>query len=161
MSPIINIGPYFFGNFLWTYYFPADSLWTYYIFRDLSMKTLDLSWINFEFTTIFANKLWIHSVLHEKNFGFTISFRQSTFTTFNSIPFFANSLWILQLVCEFTSNLLCSSRIHHECLSRIESLPVHSFSTHYLFREFTFNSLSLSRNQQWFTISLAKSLMTD
>ena len=112
MSPIINIGPCFFGNFLWTYYFPADSLWTYYIFRDLSMKTLDLSWINFEFTTIFANKLWIHSVLHEKNFGFTISFRQSTF---NSIPFFANSLWIPQFVCEFTQ-------------------------IYYMFREFTMNN---------------------
>ena len=48
-----------------------------------------------------------------------------------------------QLVRKFTSNLLCSSRIHHEFISsRIDNLPARWFSIHYLFRESIFNSIS-------------------
>ena len=119
MFRMINIDPYFFGTSLWIYYFSADSLWTYYLFLDFSMKWLDLSWINFEFTIIFLKKLWIHSVLHDKTLKTWNSL--SVFVNPLSIPylfsiwseihyefpnFFANSLLIYYVLRKFTSNLL-------------------------------------------------------
>jgi len=70
-------------------------------------------------------------------------FRESAF---NSISFFVNSLWIPQVDRKITSNLVCSSRIHHEFfLSRIDNLLVRLHLIHYLFRKFTLNSLSSSQ----------------
>ena len=126
------------GNSLWIYYFSADSLWTYYFFLDLSMKTLDLSWINFEFTIIFANKLCIHSVLHEK--------------TLNSLSLFANQHSIQYLFSIW-------SKIHYE----FSNLFSNSLLIYYILRKFTMNSfyreLTISLRVHFpFTIFFANSL---
>ena len=103
-----------------------------------SQNSLNVSWVNYEFTIYFANSLWIHSFFN----SLEIEFRFWEFAIYVAkIPWvhyeftccFPNILWIHYLFRGFTMNFLGISRI---CFEFTINFP-NSLWIYYLFREFT------------------------
>ena len=105
------------------------------------MKSLDLPWINFEFTFSFRESTF-NSISFFAN-SFSIQYLTSISLT---IPFEFSSLWIHHLFSEFTLN----SRIHLQFIFFFAISFANPLRIHFLFREFTLNSLFCVN---WLTIS--------
>ena len=117
--------------FEFTFYFRillwfANILWIYLMFREHTMNSLDVSRIHYQFTVFIVNLVRI-----------PVMFRW--FSEFSWC--LANILRIHYLVCEFTINLLSCSRIYYFFTIFI----VDSSRNHLVFREFTMNSIYISR----------------
>ena len=109
----------FFAKPLWIRYeFAIKSLWNHY---EIKMNSLSASRFLFEFTIFIANSLSVPQI-HLK-----------------STIYFANYLWIQNLLRDFTMNSPSFSQNHCEFTIYFENLLL----IHYLFRDISLNSLSV------------------
>ena len=111
----------------------ANSSRIHLMFHEFIMNSLFISRISYEFTSCFANLLWINGLYRESN---------------------KNSQSVSRIYFVFTMKLLLFSRIYYKFTILIADLS----RIHLLFREFTMNSLSISRIKYKSKFFLANSL---
>ena len=151
----------------------GNSLWIRYLFREFPMKSQSSSRFYYWFTFFFAKSLWLHYLFRDFAICFVISlwihyhFLEIIINTL----FIADSIWIHYLLCvslwihylflkihlkstfyrQITMISLSSSQNHYRytIFSRNQyEITIYfalSLWKHYLFREFSINSLSASR----------------
>ena len=135
--------------------------WNHYLCREWTMNLLSLRdstivfpnffWIHY----LFRDFLWIHCFsceilrIHYLFREFTMDLLSFSRKHYRSVIFVIKNLWIHYLLWESTMNPFSFSRMYY--LSR------EFFTNSSTFREFTLNSLSISRNHCEFTIFLANS----
>ena len=144
-----------FPNFLWIHYLFRDFLWIHYLFHEMTINSHHFRKFTTTLLIVFVNSLWMNCFscevlrIHYLFREFTIDLLSFSRKHYRSVIFVIKNLWIHYLLWESTMNPFSFSRMYY--LSREY---VTNSST---FREFTFNSLSISRNHCEFTIFLANS----
>jgi len=132
--PIIFEDPFEFIIFF-TNYVSID-----YLFRDFTWNSLSVSRFHRRFTTNIANSLGNHNLLSQIQFGFTSWFAN----WFMSHCYFLDSILnSLSATAIYSIKNLYKSRLRIYFQLTINF--INSLRIHYLFREFTLNSLSVSR----------------
>ena len=79
-----------------------------------TMNSLSVSWIQFEFTIFFANKLCIHYLFRE----FTVNFLCDSQIHYESINCFANSQWVQFLRINFEFTIYYANSLWFHSLTR-------------------------------------------
>ena len=135
-------------NFQFTI-FIANSLSIYYILHELTFNSQSFARVHFKSTIFCANSIWIHYLSHELRIN-SLSSREFNF----NLLFWARIYYVLTIVFAINFEFSIFGAFHFKSTVILSN----NFSIHFLFREFTWNSLPFSRIQFQSTILCANSI---